>query len=149
MALYYLDTSALVKLYVREQGSDRVLALAARSSANQMAILSLAQVELRSAIRRRERNGDIPAQTASELLDAFQRHLESRFAAQAVTDYILDIACQLVDRYCLRALDAVQLAGYINLRASAIPDVPCFVCGDHDLLAAAAQEGAPVLDPCA
>ena len=148
MALYYLDTSALVKLYIVEQGSDRVLALADRFSRNQLAILSLAVVEFRSAIRRRERNGDLAANVANEVLETFRRHLETRFAAQHVTDYVLDTACRLVDRHCLRAGDAVQLAGYVILRRSALPDVPLFVCSDRELLAAAAQEGAPVFDPC-
>ena len=53
MAFYYLYTSALVKLYVREPGTERMLALAARSSENRLAVLALAQVELRSAVRRR------------------------------------------------------------------------------------------------
>ena len=41
MALYYLETSALVKLYVREPGTERMLALAARSSENRLAVLAL------------------------------------------------------------------------------------------------------------
>ncbi|MGB8770204.1 MAG: type II toxin-antitoxin system VapC family toxin [Candidatus Korobacteraceae bacterium] len=148
MALYYFDTSALVKLYVREAGSDRVLALAACSAGNQMAILSLAQVELRSAIRKREKSGDIPSRVATEVIEAFQRHLESRFTTQTITDLLLDIACLLVDRHQLRAFDAIQLAGYMMIRGSAGSDLPFFVCSDHELLAAAEQEGAPIFDPC-
>ncbi len=146
MALYYLETSALVKLYVREAGTDRMLALAARSSDNRLTILSLAQVEFRSAIRRRERNGEIPAFVASQLLDAFGRHLESRFVTQTINDFLLDIA-STVDRHALRAFDAVQLAGYIVLRSNAGIDTPVFVCSDDELLASAQLEGAPTLDP--
>lgn len=148
MGFYYLETSALVKLYVREPGSDNVLALAARSGGHQLAILSLAQVELRSAIRRRERNGDIPAVVATELLTAFHRHLESKFTSQQITDFLLDVSCRLIDHHGLRAFDAIQLAGYMVLRVSAGADVPVFVCSDRDLLKAAEREGAPVLDPC-
>jgi uncharacterized protein len=147
LALYYLETSALVKLYVREPGTDRVLALAARSSDNRLAILSLAQVEFRSAIRRRERSGEIPAVIATELLDAFSRHLESRFVTQTINDFLLDIACALVDRHALRAFDAIQLAGYVVLRRSAGASTPVFVCSDQELLTAAKHEGAPILDP--
>jgi len=147
VALYFLDTSALVKLYVREQGSDRMVALAAAAAGNRIAILSFAQVEFRSALRRRQKAGDIPSGTADQLLDIFQLHVESRFSAQPVTDYMLDVACQLTDRYFLRALDAIQLAGYVNLRNSAVSEAPFFVSGDRELLAAATLEGAPVLDP--
>ena len=73
MAFYYLETSALVKLYVREPGTDRLLALAARSAENRLAILALAQIEFRSAVRRRERTGEIPSPIASQLLETFKR----------------------------------------------------------------------------
>jgi len=148
LALYYLETSALVKLYVREPGTERLLSLADRSGDNQLAILALAQVEFRSAVRRRERNGEIPALVATQLLEVFKRHVEGRFITQAVTDFVLDLASMLVDRYALRAFDAVQLAGYVALKTSAGADVPVFVCADQELLTAARQEGIPILDPC-
>lgn len=149
MTLYYLETSALVKLYVFEAGTERLLTLADRSSGNRFAILSLAQVEFRSAIRRRERNGEIPVKVASQLLGAFTRHSESRFVTQIVTDFVLDIASMLVDRYALRAFDAIQLAGYGALKEGTGADTPIFVCSDHELLDAAKREGALILDPSA
>lgn len=148
MAFYYLETSALVKLYVREPGTERLLALAARSSDDRLAILALTQVEFRSAVRRREGKGEIPSPIAAELLNAFERHVEGRFLIQAVTGYVLDTACMLVDRYALRAFDAVQLAGYMVLKTAAGADAPVLVSSNQELLVAAKREGAPVLDPC-
>ena len=43
MALFYLETSALVKLYVYEAGTDRLLDLTASDLGHRFAILSLAQ----------------------------------------------------------------------------------------------------------
>jgi uncharacterized protein len=150
LGIYYLETSALVKLYVREAGTDRLLALTGRSSENRFAILALARVEFRSAVRRRERNGEIPEAIAAQLLETFDRHVEARFVTQTVTDYVLDQALLLIDRYVLRAFDAVQLAGYLVLTTSATGgDVPVFVCSDQALLSAAAQEGLPIFDPSA
>jgi len=147
LAFYYLETSALVKLYVRESGTERVLALANRTSENRLAILGLTQVEFRSAVRRRERNGEIPPLVATQLLEAFKRHLETRFVSQMISDFVLDVASALVDHHALRAYDAVQLAGYVALRGSTGTDVPVFVCSDHALLEAARLEGIPILDP--
>lgn len=147
MAFYYLETSALVKLYVRESGTERVLALANRTTENRLALLSLTQIEVRSAVRRRERNGEIPSLVATQLLETFKRHLEGRFVAQMVTDFVLDVASALVDRHALRAYDAIQLAGYIALRRSTGTDEPVFVCSDQVLLEAARLEGIPSLDP--
>lgn len=139
----------MVKLYVYELGTERLLSLLGSSSGSRVAILALAQVELRSAVRRREKNREIPAAVAIQLLEAFKRHLEARFVIQKVTDFVLDIASMLVDRYTLRAFDAVQLGGYAALRTTAGAEVPTFVCSDRELLTAATNEGFPVLDPCA
>jgi predicted nucleic acid-binding protein len=147
LAFYYLESSALVKLYVRESGTEQVLALADRTAENRLAILALTQVELRSAVRRRERNGEIAPVVATHLLETFRRHLEARFVSQVVSDFVLDVAATLVDRHTLRAYDAVQLAGYVALRSSTGSEQPVFVCSDHALLSAATQEGIPVLDP--
>ncbi len=148
MALYFLETSALVKLYVREAGTERLLELAAHAKGNQLAILSLAKVELHSAIRRRERSGELASTAADQLLALFHLHLEARFLLQQVSEHLLDTASVMIDRHGLRAYDAVQLAGYLVLRNSAGENVPVFVCADQSLLVAAQREGAPVIDPC-
>ena len=138
----------MVKLYVREPGTERLMPLVAPASQNRIAILTLAQVEFRSAVRKRERDGEIPAQVATQLLDLFQRHVNATFLTQAVNDFVLDRASLLVDHYALRAYDAIQLGGYLALRNASGNDIPIFVCSDKELVAAAANEGIPVFDPC-
>ena len=144
-----LETSALVKLYVLESGTDRLLQIARNLSENRLAVLALTAVEARSAIRRRERAGDIDAEAATLILDRLQQHTETRFVRQLVNDTVLDGAMELIDRYALRAYDAVQLAGCLALKAASGMEVPTFVCSDQQLLAAARSELLPVLDPCA
>ena len=148
MALYYLDTSALVKLYVREQGTERMLQLTSRTASNQLAVLALAQVEIWSALRRRQRAGEIGRVVADQLLASFQRHVESKFLRQAITEAILDDACRLIDRRGLTAFDAIQLAGYFALRITSGKNIPIFVSSDQELLHAAEVEAVPVMDPC-
>jgi predicted nucleic acid-binding protein len=145
--LYYLDSSALVKLYIREVGTERMLALAGRKAGHQLTVLSLAQVEVRSAFRKRQRAGEMSGRLADELLGAFQRHLESRFVRQALTDAILDLACELLDRHKLTSFDALQLAGYFAVKVAAGREVPALVSADRELLVAAQAEGIPVVDP--
>ncbi len=149
MSIYYLDTSALVKLYVQEPGTDRLLGIANDSVENRIAVLALSPVEIRSAIRRRQRAGDVTQDIASLILDALQRHFESRFIRQPLNDTVLDIALEMVDRYALRAYDAIQLAGCLAFKITTGNEVPTFVCADQQLLAAARSELLPVLDPCA
>ncbi|HEY6337543.1 MAG TPA: type II toxin-antitoxin system VapC family toxin [Candidatus Sulfotelmatobacter sp.] len=145
--LYYLDSSALVKLYIREAGTEHMLLLAGRKAGHQLAILALAQVEVRSAFRKRQRAGEMGGGLADELLVAFERHLESRFVRQGITGAILDLACKLLDEHRLTSFDAVQLAGYFAVKTAAGIDVPIFVCADRELLLAAEAEGIPALDP--
>lgn len=147
MALYYLETSALVKLYVYEAGTDRLLALTASDAGHRFAILSLAQVEFRAAIRGRQRRGEIPGDAADELIESFRRHSEGKFLIQPFSDSLLDVASALIDSYPLRGYDAAQLAGYFVLRSISGSEEPIFVCADRVLLATARNEGCPVLDP--
>jgi uncharacterized protein len=148
LPLYYLESSALVKLYVQEPGSNRMLALAAENG-NQFMLVTLAAIELRSAVRRRERDGDVPSAAAAALLERFREHLASKFVRQMVNEAVLEIAAHLIDRHPLRAMDALQLAGYLVIRMSARDQVLVFVCSDERLLKAAELEGAPVLNPAA
>ncbi len=147
MALYYLETSALVKLYVYESGTERLLDLTASDAGHRFAILSLAEVEFRSAIRRRQRGGEIPDSAADELIESFRRHSEGKFLIQSFSDSLLDVALALIDSYPLKGHDAVQLAGYLVLRSVSGTEEPTFVCSDKVLLSAARNEGCPVLDP--
>lgn len=147
MALYYLETSALVKLYVYEAGTERLLALAGNAG-HRLAILSLAQVELRAAVRRRQRIGEISPSEVDELFESFRQHSEGRFLVQSFSDSLLDVACALVDAYALRGYDSMQLAGYLTLRSISGVEEPTFVCADKALLSAARNEGCPVLNPC-
>jgi predicted nucleic acid-binding protein len=146
LALYFLDTSALVKLYVQEPGTDRLLHLVSDQSENRFAVLAISVVELRSAIRRRQRAGDIEASIATAVLESLQRHMESRFLRQAVNDAVIDAALEMIDRYALRAYDAVQLAGCLVI-CGTVAEALTFVCSDHRLLEAARSEQLKVLDP--
>ncbi|HEY6350566.1 MAG TPA: type II toxin-antitoxin system VapC family toxin [Candidatus Angelobacter sp.] len=147
--IYYLDTSALVKLYVREQGTERMLQLASNLNGDSFAVLALSEVEVRSAIRRRERAGDIDSKAATFVLDRFHLHMKTRFLRQIVTDATLTHAAQIVDRYFLRAYDAVQLAACLTLKSSFKGEPLTFVCSDQELLEAAKSERLTIWDPSA
>jgi len=148
LALYFLDTSALVKLYVQEPGTDRLLPLVSNRPENRFAVLAIAVVEIRSAIRRRQRAGDIEGDLATAILDDVQRHLETRFMRQAVNQMVIDTALEMIDRYELRGYDAVQLAGCLVLCA-VVAEPFTFVCSDLRLLEAARSEQLRIFDPAA
>ncbi len=148
MALLYLDTSALVKLYVSEAGSSEMLRLIQPAEGHNLLLLNLARVELRSALRRRVRAGDFTAPAADQMLRDFQQHLTSLFRVVLLHDAISSAAEVLIDRYTLRAYDAVQLGACVVLRASVSPGADVrFVASDITLLEAATREGFVAIDP--
>jgi predicted nucleic acid-binding protein len=123
--------------------------LASNAADNRFAVLVLSHIEFRSAIRRRERAGDIDPRMAGMILDQFRQHVEARFLRQVVNDAVLDGAAEMIDRYALRAYDAFQLAACLALKDSVGSDAPTFVCSDQQLLEAAHSELLTTLDPCA
>lgn len=147
MATYFLDTSALAKLYVREPGTERMLALATQAGRTRLAILSLARIELYSAVHRRTRAGEISSEDCGAIIESFEEHLSSVFLVQPVNDAVLDRAVSLLLTRSLRAYDAIQLAACLTLPVEQAEGLPTFVCSDHQLLEAARAEGASVLDP--
>ena len=142
MALLYLDTSALIKLYVREEGTVEMLKLAHPDAGNRLAILSLSRIEFGAAIRCRTKLGDIDAHLADELIRSFGGHLSRVFQIQPLNEAVLESAASVVDRYALCAYDAVQLGGYLTLRATVGGAINThFVCADCELLEAARLDG--------
>ena len=149
MAYFYLESSALTKLYVHEVGTERMLELVARPDVEQdrFVVLAITRVELTAAVRRRERLGDVAPLVAAELIDRIERHFATQFVVQPVAEMVLDAAVRALARHPLRAYDAVQLAGCLALGQASLDERPVFVCSDLELLAAAKAEGLPTIDP--
>src|ERR1700683_1398536 len=114
---------------------------------NRFVLLAITQVEFRSAVRRRQREGDLDPVAAEGLLQDFARHFDGFFLRQAMSEAIIDTACGLIDNHPLRAHDAIQLAGCFALRSSNAHEDPVFVCSDDRLLAAAEAEGFLIWNP--
>ncbi len=150
MPVLYLDTSALLKAYVREDGTDEIRRLLHPDTGNQPAIVSLTRVEFRAAVRRRAGLGDIDAGLADQVIANFGRDLASVFQTQPVNEVVLEKAAEMVDRHGLRAYDAMQLGGFLALRATLGEKVEAaFVCADKELLDAARAEGLAAVNPVA
>lgn len=147
MALIFLDTSALVKLFVSETGSAEVLHLVDPTKEHTVTLLELSRVELYAAIHRRERLGDLPAGTARNATDVLSWYMRRHYLVQRLTDSLQDMACSLVDRHGLRAYDAMQLSGGLKAHADDGRDDTIFVTSDRRLCVAAEAEGLQSLDP--
>ena len=141
---YFLDTSALVKIYVREPGSEYMLRIAKGAAPGEMVISRLAEVELAAALRTMERTGRIGRKVAATIFAAFLDPQQWWFAHQSVSDAVLGLAVRLVEQHSLRAYDAVQLASCLTY---SVHTPATFLCSDRQLLVAAAAAGVPCADP--
>lgn len=144
----FLDTSAVIKLYHKEVGSDALLAFL-RSHAHDL-ILTVADItrtEFHSAFLRRVRMQEIPSPPVFAVFGAFDRDLQM-FHQISVDDTVKNMATTLLDTIAhqrgLRTLDAFQLAA--ALFCHHIIPVDMFVTSDHRFLTVA-QDYFPVLNP--
>ena len=148
MESVYLDTSALVKLYIEEEGTVRVTALTADRDDTQVVVLDITLIESRSAVRRRQREGDISGADADRILEQIEKDATTSFLLQPSTSAVMEEAARLIDRHPLRAYDALQLAGCLVVR-HVVPGPLTFVCADTRLCDAASLEGVHTLNPLA
>jgi predicted nucleic acid-binding protein len=123
-----------------------MLELASQAETN-LVILSLSRVEFRAAVQRRVRSRELSKENASAALAAFSDHLGTVYIVQQVTEALLERAQGLLDRHDLRAYDSIQLAACLTLPMQDSGDRAIFTCADSRLVAAAKEEGWPVLNP--
>jgi len=146
LALYYLDTSALVKLYFQEPGTAAMQRLAAAPRAR-LAISSLGVLEFQAAVRARQRARTLAARAAAGVLEHFRQREAHGLLRQILTEAAFDVAALLLDRHPLRAPDALQLAGCVTLHRTQPGSALYFVCADATLLDAARAEQIPHWNP--
>lgn len=111
MNLIYLDTSALVKLYVREPGTDDVQRLAKSSASIGTSLISKA--EAAAAFSKAIRVGYLPPEEARAAWGAFLDAWPS-VVRLAINETIATQAGTLAFSYGLRGYDAVHLATALN-----------------------------------
>jgi predicted nucleic acid-binding protein len=139
--ILYLDTSALVKKYFREPGSDEVIFEWKRSMA--VATSSIAYAEASASFHRKKREAKIKPTVFGKILRNFHDDWSS-FICVEVNNEINAKIDTLVERHPLRGFDAIHLASALILHETASEEF-LFGCYDQRLLKAAASEGLKTL----
>jgi len=143
--MLFFDTSALVKRYADEQGTQTVDQLV-ETPENTIVITSLSVIEIASAFRRKYNRGEINDQTRDGLLASFFEEATEQFTIIPVDESIFENAFGLVLDDDLRTLDALQLAAALSL-PTPNPDIT-FVCADKTLIDVAERHGLSTNNPC-
>lgn len=142
--ILFLDTSALVKLYIAEPGSERMRQTASRGEP--VAASDLAFAEIHATFARRGREKLLRAAELEEIRAAFAEDWE-RLTQVPLGATVLKIVPRLCQLHPLRGADAVHLASALLLHEEGLEVI--FACSDHRLLEAAAAEGLTTFDPAA
>ncbi len=113
----------------------------------EMVVSALCRVEATSTISRLRKGRRILPDEAVQALDLVEQIMGS-FAVQPITPHVLDLAANLAEKRCLRALDAVQLASAITAQDQSDTSDMLLVASDKELLEAAQKEGLTTWNPC-
>lgn len=133
----YADTSALIKRYIHENGSEQVVALLDEFPIIGTAVLT--QVEMASAMAKAVRLGWVDETEIAAAWQDFISHWLS-YTRLPNSTVILERAASLIWRHGLRAYDAVHLASAMIWKDMTGDEVT-FACYDRTLAEAALQEG--------
>ena len=134
--MIYFDTSALIKLFILEKGSED----AQRLSEDHFppATAAIAYAEIYSGVNRRKREGYLSAHQYTRMSRRFEEYWTSSIHVE-LTQEVLTLAKGLLERHPLRAADAIHLASALILQKG-IREPLLFAAADSRLLDAASAE---------
>lgn len=136
----YFDTSALIKVVIEEDGSDR--AAAVWDATDHVVSATLIAVDGRAALAAARRGRRLTAGQYDKARHAYLALLDG-IATVQITPELVDAAGDLAESEGLRGYDAVHLAAALEVTA----DVLC--SSDIELCAAALRRGLAVANPIA
>jgi len=138
----YADSSALIKWYVREEGSDEMHRQ--RDKWDEWFTSRLAYAECLAAFARLRREGTISLGHARRAATDLRSDLEAMEVVD-VSQVVLENAPTIVERESLRGADLVHMATALWLMSNA--EVRVVFAADQKLLNIAAALGFDAIDP--
>lgn len=149
MALYFLDSSAIVKRYFQEPGHEWIERLHDPDQGHGLYIAQAALVEVVASICHKAREQRMPLEERDSTIDDFRRDVKNTYSVWVVDTMLYTAAGDLCRSHRLRAYDAVQLtcaiAVHRDILAAQLPDTEppdfLFVSADNGLLAIAHAVG--------
>jgi predicted nucleic acid-binding protein len=141
--MMYFDSSALVKRYLKEDGTEKVNSLIA--SQRLIATSKLAYPEILSTLTRKQREVEISRKDFKSVIAIFEKDWEKLFIVE-FHDELLKTIKELLGKYSLKGADTLHLSSAIWLGRVTKTRVT-FVASDATLLRAARSENLMIIDP--
>lgn len=156
MQIFFMDSSALVKRYVAEVGSEWILHVCEAQNpkslvrSNLVMVAEITLVEVAAAIAKRvKRTKELGEAEGNDAYKLFVEHYENEYKVNSLTPALVRVAVDLARKHALRAYDAVQLATALDaknlLKANDLSLT--FVASDNTLLQAARAEDMAAENP--
>ncbi len=137
---YYFDTSALIKRYIDEEGSDSVERLF--EQAESISVSFITKIECVSTLRRLFLEGLLDQNNYTALKAEIVEDFDY-FTVIDNKDSIQKLCIHLIDKHQLKTLDSIQLACAIEIKNQ----LDLFVVSDKKLKEKCEFEQFKVLDP--
>jgi len=148
LSKYFFDTSAVVKRYHLEDGSDLIDKLFAESDA-EFVISDISIIEFYSALSLKIRVGEIDEENFMSLRKLFSQDIKRGLyeVAQFTNAEKLEstkLLLKYAKKHSLKTLDAIQLSVVKSVNQA---EVKAVVCADEKFCKIITLEGFPVINP--
>jgi len=148
MITFYFDTSAVVKRYHKEKGSevlDKIFELKEQGFATSLWTI----LEFVVAFSARMRRKRLSREAFNIVVSHFLKDTLDRFVISSVNDELVATATSLAVRHSLPSADCLQLASAMHLENAleSAKEKLVVVCSDKDLCKAAKKEGIELINP--
>lgn len=136
----FFDTSALIKKYIQEEGSDRVEVL--MNEADCIFVSAITDIEVYSTFKRLLMENAIDASDLKILINEFS--IDDQFYTHiGFDDAVSAQAKSVIGRYQLKTLDSIQLGTALVLKN----EIDYFVVCDEKLIKSGKKEGLKIINP--
>jgi uncharacterized protein len=119
MAILFFDSSAVVKRYIAEIGSQWVAGLMLPEAKNAIHIGVVTGAEVVAAFARRQRGGSLPPEQAAQAIAEFSDDWANLYDVISADRQVVNQAMVLAQRHGLRGYDAMQLASALEVSVMA------------------------------
>lgn len=141
--MIFVDSSALVKRYIEEPGSDKIDALL--DGARKILVSRLAYAETLSALVRRRKVLDFSDEEFDHVIAEFRSDWE-RFTVLEMNDEALQHLDRVIERHTLKGADSIHLSTALWIKQTSAANLT-FVASDKELLSAARNERFKTVNP--
>jgi len=148
MVTFYFDTSAIIKRYHRETGTE-VLDRIFEFKEHEFVTSYWTVLEFMVAFSARARRKELSKSAFNAVISRFLRDVLDRFTITSVNDELIASATPLAAKHALPSADCLHLATVIGLKGAleSAKEKVVLLCSDRDLCKAAQKERIEYINP--